>query len=51
MRTGNMPVRYEVSNYGPNDSLAADMDDSQTTVPLFDASLHQTEEQYTLTTK
>ena len=38
MRTGNMPVRYEVSNYGPNDSLAADMDDSQTTVPLFDAS-------------
>ena len=38
MRTGNMPVRYEVSNEGPNDKLAADMTDAQTTIPLEDAS-------------
>lgn len=38
MRTGNMPVRYEVSNEGPNDRLAADMTDSQVTIPLEDAS-------------
>ena len=38
MRTGNMPVRYEVSNEGPNDRLAADMTDSQATIPLEDAS-------------
>ena len=29
MRTGNMPVRYEVSNEGPNDRLGAAMDISQ----------------------
>ena len=38
MRTGNMPVRYEVTNEGPNDKLAADMTDAQTTIPLEDAS-------------
>jgi len=38
MRTGNMPVRYEVSNEGPNDKLAADMNDTQNTIPLEDAS-------------
>ena len=38
MRTGNMPVRYEVTNEGPNDKLAADMTDVQTTIPLEDAS-------------
>ena len=38
MRTGNMPVRYEVSNEGPNDRLGAAMDISQTTIPLEDAS-------------
>ena len=38
MRTGNMPVRYEVTNEGPNDRLAADMDATQTTIPLITAS-------------
>ena len=38
MRTGNMPVRYEVGNYGPNDRLAADITATQTTIPLIDAS-------------
>jgi len=37
MRTGNMPVRYEITNEGPNGKLAADIDDNQTTVPLVDA--------------
>ena len=38
MRTGNMPVRYEVTNEGPNDRLAADMDATQTTIPLISAA-------------
>ena len=38
MRTGNMPVRYEVTNEGPNDRLGAAMDATQTTIPLEDAS-------------
>ena len=38
MRSGNLPVRYEVTNEGPNGKLAADIDDSQTTIPLTDAS-------------
>jgi len=38
MRTGNMPVRYEVGNYGPSDRLAADITATQTTIPLIDAS-------------
>ena len=42
MRTGNMPVRYEVTNEGPNDRLAADMDSSQTTIPLITAAFFPT---------
>jgi hypothetical protein len=34
MRTGNQPVRYEVINEGARDRLSADMDNSQTTIPL-----------------
>ena len=37
MRTGNMPVRYEITNEGPNGKLAADIDYAQTTIPLVDA--------------
>ena len=38
MRTGNQPVRYEVTNEGPNGRLELDMTTVQTTVPLVDAS-------------
>jgi len=38
MRSGNLPVRYEVSNEGPSGKLAAAMDDSQTTLELEDGS-------------
>ena len=38
MRSGNLPVRYEVTNEGPNGKLAEDIDDTQTTIPLIDAS-------------
>ena len=34
MRSGNLPVRYEVTNEGPNAKLAADMNSTQVTVPL-----------------
>jgi len=37
MRSGNLPVRYEVTNEGPNGRLAADMTTSQTTI-LLDAA-------------
>ena len=37
MRTGNMPVRYEITNEGPNGKLAKDIDDNQTSIPLTDA--------------
>ena len=37
MRSGNLPVRYEVTNEGPNGRLAADMTTSQTTILLDDA--------------
>ena len=37
MRTGNMPVRYEITNEGPVGKLAADIDYAQTTIPLVDA--------------
>ena len=37
MRTGNMPVRYEITNEGPNGKLAADIDYAQSTIPLVDA--------------
>ena len=38
MRSGNLPVRYEVTNEGPPGKLAAAMTDSQTTIELADAS-------------
>ena len=38
MRTGNMPVRYEVLNEGPPGKLAKSITASQTTVQLVDAS-------------
>ena len=38
MRSGNLPVRYEVSNEGPSGKLAAAMDASQTTAVLVDTS-------------
>ena len=38
MRTGNMPVRYEITNEGPNDKLANDITSTQTTIPLENAS-------------
>ena len=34
MRSGNLPVRYEVTNEGPNGRLAADVTISQTTILL-----------------
>ena len=38
MRSGNLPVRYEITNEGPPGRLAADMTNSQTTIELDDAS-------------
>ena len=38
MRSGNLPVRYEVTNEGPPGKLAAPMTDSQTTIVLEDGS-------------
>jgi plastocyanin len=38
MRSGNLPVRYEVSNEGPSGKLKTAMDSSQTTVVLEDSS-------------
>ena len=38
MRSGNLPVRYEVTNEGPSGKLAAAMDDNQTTAVLTDTS-------------
>jgi len=38
MRSGNLPVRYEVTNEGPPGQLAEDMTFDQTTVPLVDGS-------------
>jgi hypothetical protein len=37
MRTGNQPVRYEVVNEGAKSKLTADMNDSQTTIPIEDS--------------
>lgn len=34
MRTGNLPVRYEVTNESANGRLSADMTNIQTTIPL-----------------
>ena len=38
MRTGNQPVRYEVTNEGPNGRLFENIDATQTTITLVDAS-------------
>ena len=38
MRSGNLPVRYEVTNEGPSGKLIEAMTDSQTTLALFDGS-------------
>ena len=38
MRTGNLPVRYEVINEGARDKLASSITATQTTVPLTDAT-------------
>ena len=38
MRSGNLPVRYEVTNEGPSGKLAASIDASQTTLTLEDSS-------------
>ena len=38
MRTGNMPVRYEITNEGPTDKLSKDIDETQQVVSLVDAS-------------
>jgi len=40
MRSGNLPVRYEVINEGPKSKLASTISQSQTTVSLVDASLY-----------
>jgi hypothetical protein len=42
MRSGNLPVRYEVTNEGPNGKLAESMTDSQTTITLEDGSFFPT---------
>jgi hypothetical protein len=42
MRSGNLPVRYEVTNEGPPGRLAEDMDDTQTTMVLEDSSFFPT---------
>jgi hypothetical protein len=38
MRSGNLPVRYEVANEGPSGKLSAALDASQVTIPLTDSS-------------
>lgn len=38
MRSGNLPVRYEVTNEGPSGKLAQSMSDNQNTVLLEDSS-------------
>jgi plastocyanin len=38
MRSGNLPVRYEVTNEGPNGRLLASIDSTATTIPLVDGS-------------
>lgn len=38
MRTGNLPVRYEVANESATGTLATSITPSQTTIPLVDAS-------------
>ena len=42
MRSGNLPVRYEVTNEGAYGKLSQDMDAAQTTVPLESAEFFPT---------
>jgi hypothetical protein len=42
MRSGNLPVRYEVSNEGPPGKLVADIDATQTSLVLEDSSFFPT---------
>jgi len=42
MRSGNLPVRYEVTNEGPPGKLAVGIDNSQTTLELVDGSFFPT---------
>jgi len=42
MRTGNMPVRYEVINEGAKDKLSSAINSTTTTIPLVDASYFPT---------
>ena len=42
MRSGNLPVRYEVTNEGARDKLITDIDNVQTTIPLEDAQFFPT---------
>ena len=43
MRSGNLPVRYEVINEGPYSRIGADIDDAAGTLTLEDASLFPTD--------
>jgi hypothetical protein len=43
MRSGNLPVRYEVTNEGPPGKLSADMTSVQTYIDLEDSSFFPTE--------
>lgn len=38
MRSGNLPVRYEVTNEGPSGKLLSNIDNSQQNIPLYDSS-------------
>ena len=42
MRSGNLPVRYEVTNEGPPGKLLSSIDPTQTTIPLIDSSFFPT---------
>ena len=37
MRSGNLPVRYEVTNEGAFERLRTDITDTQTTIPLVES--------------
>lgn len=40
MRSGNLPVRYEVINEGPRSKVSSEVSATQNTIPLEDASLY-----------
>jgi hypothetical protein len=46
MRTGNMPVRYEVHNEGASSKLRESITATQTTIPLVDATMFPDESGY-----